>query len=225
MKITFWSDFACPYCYIGLTRLKRVLGELGLEGKVTIEPKSFQLRKGDSYGDCPTCGQVRQTLEGTNAAHFRKKYRLSEEDAGGCFAEMARMGASEGLDIHYETAPLVYTEDAHRLVKYAFDMGGEALAEKLAEALFYMYLTKNQDISDHRVLLGIGKAVGLTEDGILSVLTSDLYGAEVMMDGIKAGMFGINVVPHFIIDGTYAMQGVQDAEVMKEVIRTALRGG
>nr|WP_295161898.1 DsbA family protein [uncultured Methanobrevibacter sp.] len=25
MKITYWSDFACPYCYIGNTRLKRAL--------------------------------------------------------------------------------------------------------------------------------------------------------------------------------------------------------
>lgn len=25
MKITYWSDFACPYCYIGNTRLKKAV--------------------------------------------------------------------------------------------------------------------------------------------------------------------------------------------------------
>ena len=25
MKITYWSDYACPYCYIGEARLKKVL--------------------------------------------------------------------------------------------------------------------------------------------------------------------------------------------------------
>lgn len=27
MKIVYWSDYACPYCYIGETRLKKAIKE------------------------------------------------------------------------------------------------------------------------------------------------------------------------------------------------------
>ena len=221
MKITYWSDFACPFCYIGIARLKRALRELGMENQVEWERKSFQLRKGNDYGSCPTCGNVKQALEGTNGSHFQQKYRLSESGAKSQFDEMYRMGLSEGLEIHYDTAPLCYTEDAHRLVKYVKDAGGDALASLVTETLFYMYLTKNMDISDHRVLLDIGKAVGLQEEGVISLLNSDDYGAEVMMDGIKADMYGIHVVPHFIVNGKYAIEGAQEVEIMKKTLLAA----
>ncbi|MDE6022568.1 MAG: DsbA family protein, partial [Muribaculaceae bacterium] len=29
MNLTIWSDFACPYCYIGETRLEKAIEELG----------------------------------------------------------------------------------------------------------------------------------------------------------------------------------------------------
>ena len=29
MKITFWSDFACPWCWIGETNLEAALKSLG----------------------------------------------------------------------------------------------------------------------------------------------------------------------------------------------------
>ena len=28
MKISYWSDFACPYCYIGNERLKKAIKDL-----------------------------------------------------------------------------------------------------------------------------------------------------------------------------------------------------
>lgn len=29
MKVTYWSDYACPYCYIGETRLRKAIEALG----------------------------------------------------------------------------------------------------------------------------------------------------------------------------------------------------
>ena len=37
IDITFWSDFACPYCYIGITRLKRVIREMGADAALIGE--------------------------------------------------------------------------------------------------------------------------------------------------------------------------------------------
>lgn len=42
MKIVYWSDYACPYCYIGETHLKTAIRELGLERETTVEMKAFR---------------------------------------------------------------------------------------------------------------------------------------------------------------------------------------
>lgn len=43
MKITYWSDYACPYCYIGEERLKKAIEESGICEDVELEMKAFQL--------------------------------------------------------------------------------------------------------------------------------------------------------------------------------------
>ena len=37
MKITYWSDYACPYCYIGEARLEKAIEELGLKEDIDVE--------------------------------------------------------------------------------------------------------------------------------------------------------------------------------------------
>lgn len=43
MKIEIFTDFACPFCYIGKKRLEQAITELGLEKEVTLEYKAYQL--------------------------------------------------------------------------------------------------------------------------------------------------------------------------------------
>ena len=53
MKITYWSDYACPYCYIGEARMKKALGEITENENVDveIEMKAFQLDPSAGYTD------------------------------------------------------------------------------------------------------------------------------------------------------------------------------
>lgn len=43
IEIKIWSDFACPCCYNGETRLKKAIHELGIADKVDIIYKAFEL--------------------------------------------------------------------------------------------------------------------------------------------------------------------------------------
>ena len=40
MKIEIFSDFACPFCYIGKKRLEQAIKQSGFEQQVEIEYKS-----------------------------------------------------------------------------------------------------------------------------------------------------------------------------------------
>ena len=69
MKITYWSDYACPYCYIGNTRLKRAISDLGLEDEVEFESHSFELDQ-----------NAPKDVESTTVERFAEKYGLTKEN-------------------------------------------------------------------------------------------------------------------------------------------------
>ena len=70
LNLTIWSDFACPYCYIGETRLFNAIEELGLKDDVQIDFRAFELDPGAS-----------KEVVSSTPERFAKKYRLSLEDA------------------------------------------------------------------------------------------------------------------------------------------------
>ena len=43
MKVTYWSDYACPFCYIGETSLKQAIANLKMEHDIQLEMKAFEL--------------------------------------------------------------------------------------------------------------------------------------------------------------------------------------
>ena len=43
MKIEVWSDYVCPFCYIGKRRLEEALEETGLGDKVEVIFKAYEL--------------------------------------------------------------------------------------------------------------------------------------------------------------------------------------
>ncbi len=49
MKIELWSDYACPYCYIGEVRLKKALAEIDNKDEIKVIMKSFELDPNASY--------------------------------------------------------------------------------------------------------------------------------------------------------------------------------
>ncbi len=43
MKIEIWSDYVCPFCYIGKKQLEQAIEDTGLGGQVELVYKSYQL--------------------------------------------------------------------------------------------------------------------------------------------------------------------------------------
>ncbi|MBS1419834.1 MAG: DsbA family oxidoreductase [Oscillospiraceae bacterium] len=150
MKITYWSDYACPYCYIGEARLKKALSYIPELKDTEIEMKSFQL---DS--------SARQHAVGDTQTRFAHKYGISMEAAGRQIDTISQMGRAEGIDFKYATTLFTNTMDAHRLTKLAQSKNDPALTERVIEALFDAYFTQNKELADHTLLQEIGERCGL----------------------------------------------------------------
>ena len=118
MKITYWSDYACPYCYIGEARLKKDIKSVPEHGDVEIKMKAFQL---DPYAS--------EHATGDTQTRFAKKYGLSYEHAGRSIEKISEMGRAEGIDFRYASTLFTNTMDAHRLTKLAESKGDQKLYE------------------------------------------------------------------------------------------------
>ncbi len=213
MKITYWSDYACPYCYIGEARLKKAISIIDAAKDIEIEMKAFQLD--------PTAGDHATADTQTRFAH---KYGLSMEHAAHSIEHISELGRAEGLDFKYATTLFTNTMDAHRLTKLAQTKGDPALTEMVIERLFKAYFTDNKELADKALLQNIGEECGLDASEVSSVLNSDAFRDEVILDEREAARYGIHAVPFFII-GKYAVSGAQNTEGMKEALKQALRDG
>ena len=211
MTITYWSDYACPYCYIGKARLKRALKELGIEEKdVTFVRKAFELD--------PSAPEAPQ---GSTAELFGRKYRMPEEQVEMVFESMARMAAKEGITMNYGSARHVNTMNAHRLMKYAEGQNAPDLAARLEEALFRAYFTESRILSDKETLLEIAENAGLDREAVRMFLLSSKYKDEVWRDEDQAGRLGIHMVPTFFIEGARGkiqVQGAQPIDIFKDAL-------
>lgn len=206
MKITYWSDYACPYCYIGEARLKKAIADIPELKDVEIEMKAFQLDPsagGHAAGDTQT--------------RFAHKYGISMQEAGETIEHISQMGIAEGLDFKYATTLFTNTMDAHRLTKLAQSKNDPELAEKIIEALFKAYFTDNKELADKELLQKIGEDAGLDTEEVKEVLSSDKYKDEVLLDEREAARYGIHAVPFFVV-GQYGISGAQSVDGMKATI-------
>ncbi len=213
MKVSYWFDYACPYCYIGTHAFKRAVRELGADDVIDLEPKAFRLNRTEVMGPIPpiSCRE-----------YFKLKNGLSEEETDNQMGKLNHMAQKEGLTLNYATAPLIDTIDALRLTKYAYEHGGTKVSSTLYTALCRAYLIYNMDISDHSILLSFALEAGVDKAGAVRVLTSDDYGADVLSDEIKGDISGVHVIPDYMAGGEHIIRGIRPYDEVKKAIAALL---
>ena len=209
MKIVYWSDYACPYCYIGEVRMKKALSELGITAD--LEMKAFRL---DPYAG--------QHAESDTVTRFAKKYMLSKEQAAANIEHISQLGKAEGLDFKYATTLFTNTMDAHRLTKLAQSKSAE-LADAVSEKLYRAYFTDNLELADRELLTKIGTECGLDEKEITEMLVSSNYEDEVRLDEREAARYGIHGVPYFVINGKLAISGAEATDTLMIALAKAAK--
>ncbi|MDO5294488.1 MAG: DsbA family oxidoreductase [bacterium] len=211
MKITYWSDYACPYCYIAEARLEKAIKALGMEDKIEIEMKSFELD--------PTASKnvVSSTIE-----RFARKYRMTEQMAAVQIEQISQLGRAEGIDFNYVSTQYTNTMDAHRLTKLAQSKENSILAAKVKKALYDAYFTKNMELSDRKTLLQIAIDAGMDLKEVEDLLDGEQYVEDVRRDERQAEQYGIHGVPFFIVGEKYSISGAQSEEGFIKTIKKVL---
>ncbi len=212
ITLTIWSDFACPYCYIGETRLQKAIDELGIKDNVQVDFRAFELD--------PTAPKE---VVSSTPERFAMKYRLSLEGAKEQIDQIEQLGRELGIDFRYATTQYSNTRDAHRLMKLAEAKYDRETVGKLNETLFAAYFTENLVLSDHKVLMDKALSVGMKEEDVREVLESNKYDDEVRFDEREATMRGVHGVPYILFDGDFAVPGALTIDGFKSALERAIK--
>ena len=208
MEIFYWSDYACPYCYIGETNLKAALRELEIDCMPVM--RAFELSP-DAPRSCP----------GPTKDLVARKYGLTGEQAEASMGRINQMAAEAGLIFDFGKARYTNTFDAHRLTKLAQSRSPRT-ADALAEHLFKANFSLGAEIADPEVLVSAALAAGLEEAEVRALLSSDDYAGEVRADEETAHRYGVTGVPYFVIDGQFAIPGALGKAEMVGVLQKIL---
>ena len=207
MRIDIWSDVACPWCWIGKRRFQRALELLGDDAPaVDVHWHPFLLD--------PDAGDEPVPLREALAAKFGGAERVGDMLAGTQAAARA-----EGLPFDFGRGQVrVGTLPAHRLLWLAEREGD---ADAVGEALFHAHFAEGRNLADPEVLVAAGGAGGLPEARVREFLAGHEGLPEVRAQLAQAQAMGIRAVPTFVIDGRFAVQGAQPAELFAQALRRA----
>jgi predicted DsbA family dithiol-disulfide isomerase len=205
VEIEVWSDVICPWCYIGKRRLEEALR--GFDGAVTVTFRAYQLD--------PTPVPRALPIKAAMAAKFGGPGRADQ-----MFAHVAGIAAGDGLRLDFDSAIAANTFDAHRLVAWAAAQGRQA---NMVDALQRAHFTEGVDLGSHAELAVVAGSIGLDASAALAYLGSDAGADAVEADLSVARELGITSVPTFVIDRRYAVQGAQEAAVLRQALEEIAR--
>jgi predicted DsbA family dithiol-disulfide isomerase len=202
-------DVVCPWCYLGVRRLLRVLAQRP-ELQPDLHWRPFLLNPDIAPGGIPRQDWLTRKFGG-------------EERARRLHSTIAELGRAEGIAFRFELMRRIPSSlDGHRLLRWAAPQGP---VEGLVMRLFAAHFAEGLDIGSHAVLAQIAAAEGFDGTAALRFLASGAETEWVHVENLRAHRLGINGVPCFLVDGQHAIAGAQEPEVLERLIEVALAAG
>lgn len=208
MEIKYWSDIACPFCYIGSTRMKKAMKEVGIYDDTKLEFKSFQLDP-----------NAPKETDKKFIVHMSGGDKSREDQAQMQMNYISQMAKQDGLEFNIDNAKFTNTMDAHRLIKFAETKGDRDLVERVINRFYKAFFGDADNIADHDVLVNAAIQAGLERDEVEEVLSSNKYEDAVRKDEIEAYQSGVQGAPFFVLNNKYAISGAQPYEVFVKALK------
>jgi predicted DsbA family dithiol-disulfide isomerase len=197
LQVVAYSDYVCPWCYIGLHRIER----LQREYPVDVEWRPFEL-----HPETPRTGADLRGRLG-NAARVRAYV-----------GNILNLAAESGIDMKM---PEVVSNShlALEAAEFAREHGG---FDAYHHALFRAYFEDRRDIGDPEVLCDIARACEVDDQQLRTALADETYAATIDRVTQEARADEILSTPTFIYTGGFRLTGAQDYAVFASVTERLL---
>ena len=191
LRVDIWSDFVCPFCFIGALRL----GQLAEQRPLDLHWHAFQLR--------PTGAPPMDEAKRKMIAEHTPKLAV-------------QMREEFGLDI--DRGPLdIDTRAAHRLFAAARESG---IGAEIHDALFRAYWLHGADLSKPEVLSAIAAEYGFDGVAAINGSNGDSE-LSVAADVAQAAQYDFRGVPAIVFGNKYYVSGAQPLAVFAQAAEQA----
>lgn len=195
LQVAVFSDYICPFCYVGSTRLERLRDEFDL----TVDWRSMEI-----HPDNPL--QVRPVEElGYPPERWQKM-----------MAVLHQMAREEGLHIVKRT----FTTNSHKalLLAEAAKEEGEDVFYRLHNRLFEAYLSEGQNIGDVDVLRTLAYEVDLPAEAVERAWQEQRYEMRLKQTLAAAARLGVTGTPTFVFERR-VLVGAVPTSMLQEAAR------
>lgn len=197
LKIILYSDYICPFCYIGYLRIEKLKKELD----AIVEWRPFEV-----HPETPKEGAFLQDLP------FPKEY-LNQ-----VLINLERLAKEEGIKLSFpEKLP------NSRLAIYISEFAkNKGKFEEFHKKIFEAYWKEGKDIGNLTLLFKIAVSIGLDQKETIQYLESETPRNQVNHYLRKIRKYGLNGVPIFFIGNKIVVEA-QPYEILKTVAKEALK--
>ena len=197
LKITMFSDFVCPFCYIGFEVIRKLKPEFNID----LEWRGYQI-----HPEWPP--------EGIPAEQVRTPSDMDARRAA--WQRITAMAEAEGLEIK---PPVLFTSSRAALAacEFAREKGG---ADELEGRIYRAYFVDGANIGDARLVARLGAECGFDEKEVAQAIAAPRYELRLKNNALAARQRSVSGVPTFFI-GQYPLVGAQSSQVMRQILQRA----
>lgn len=194
-----FSDYACPWCYLGHARLRKAIADL--EQPTLIRP--FPLSPGTPAEGRDLHSELARKGIDLDLAHARLLLLMD----------------ADGLEYPRDATGrrLWSTRRAQELALWAEEQGSPMRVEALHDRLFRAVQVENKNIYQLDVLAELAADVGLDGDAARIALERGDLGRARELSWRTATTAGITSVPTYVAGG-YGIVGAQPVEILREFV-------
>lgn len=202
MRVEFWADVICPWCYIGKARFEKALAGFEHRAEITVVHRAFELD--------PTRTGV-ESVQDMLATKFGPRAAEMEES-------VAQLARDEGLEYRLDRE-VGNTFDVHRLLHLA---GEKGIGHEVLDAVLRANFAQARSLFTPESLTEIATEAGLDAADVKTVLEDPTaYADEVRADEQRARDIGVSGVPFVVVGDRVAVSGAQPVELFGRALTQA----
>ncbi len=198
LKIVMFSDYICPFCYVGFETMRRLKPEFDLE----LEWRGFQI-----HPEWPAEGIPLDKALETFAAASR----------GALWKRIGSMAEAVGFSMK-PPAVLTNSRAALAATEFARESGRD---EALEERIYRAYFNEGVNIGDPQIVARLAAEAGLDSGEVADAIKSPRYEMRLKNNSLTAHQRGVSGVPTFFI-GEFPLVGAQSPGATRAILKRAI---
>lgn len=184
IRLEVFSDYVCPWCYLGDNRTKKLKQNFDIE----VQLVHFPL-----HPETPSQGRT-----------LRELFQCGPDEIKTKNARMRSLMEAEGLPFNDRS----HTYNSRLAQEIGAWAQGQPGGDQIHDKFFETYFVDQRNLGDEEVIIDVVKSVGLDVDEARKVLADRSFKAAVDADWDKSRRYGVTGVPTYVSKG----QGVVGAQ-------------